>query len=315
MACAGVAVHRGTHACYVYAAGARFSRANCAHDWYYDLHVTSAHQAPLLATNHSAATGGATVAPFPTRGPLDAAKCDAMVRNRKDVFWIMFGLHAGMTKRDVNNVFFPEPCFGTGWKASETWAQSLLTDRCNRNYLGGALGTKGKPNARPLKGEAILGPDLDIYPFCTELAGHPVPPSSFELGEHEKLIAACLEAKRNFLRINKWNLCVNVEWQACLVRGKLPGLTDGNAAQFARAPYTLTMEEFRKPTPACASEAECKRKQLIGAFPTGHVFFWEVCFFAHVCRNRKRIFEVEVGESFHCDFDPQALVELGTILG
>ena len=38
-----------------------------------------------------------------------------------------------------------------------------------------------------------------------------------------------------------------------------------------------------------------------------HVFFWEVCFFSHVCKNKEELFRVEVGESFHCDFDAAAL--------
>ena len=74
------------------------------------------------------------------------------------------------------------------------------------------------------------------------------------------------------------------------------------------------MNELRHPPPACKNAAECKAKQLTSAFPTFSVFFWEVCFFAQVCKNRDTLFRLEVGESFHCDLDNAALLELGTIL-
>lgn len=124
-----------------------------------------------------------------------------------------------------------------------------------------------------------------------------------------------MAARRNVIRVlddPQWKMCTNIEWQTCLVTGALPG-QDGNAAEFAKAPKELTLDEFRRP-PAFTScwaggTGDCYR-----GFATSDVFYFEVCFFNHVCRNRDTLFRVDAGETFRCDFDEQAWLELQQLL-
>ena len=44
------------------------------------------------------------------------------------------------------------------------------------------------------------------------------------------------------------------------------------------------------------------------------VYFAEVCVVSHVCRNRARLFSLEVGELFECDIDEGAFRELRELL-
>jgi hypothetical protein len=114
----------------------------------------------------------------------------------------------------------------------------------------------------------------------------------------------CLPSKHSFIRVLDepwWSLCTNVEWQACLVQGELPRQA-GNDAKFARAPKALLMEEFWVPPDPCRT-GSCAT-----GYATSDVFFWEVCFFNHVCRNKEALFSVDVGDTFSCDFDQQVCV-------
>merc|ERR1712216_42293 len=104
--------------------------------------------------------------------------------------------------------------------------------------------------------------------------GERVPPTHFEPGQDQKLVDACLGANVNFIRVMDkptWNMCTNIEWQSCLVQGKLPG-QQGNEAMFARAPKSLTMHELRHPPDPCTGDCNW------GLAPSD-IYFWETCFF------------------------------------
>jgi hypothetical protein len=49
-----------------------------------------------------------------------------------------------------------------------------------------------------------------------------------------------------------------------------------------------------------------------------HACVWrvqlEVCLFSRVCRNAQTMFEINVGDRFICDFDPQGFEELKQML-
>eukprot|EP00966_Prymnesium_polylepis_P301977 6976906-Prymnesium_polylepis.1 len=49
-------------------------------------------------------------------------------------------------------------------------------------------------------------------------------------------------------------------------------------------------------------------------FASDDVFYLEVCFLNHVCRNKEELFSVDVGETFRCDFDPELFKTLRTRL-
>jgi len=137
-----------------------------------------------------------------------------------------------------------------------------------------------------------------------------VPPTQFMWAEDQKLIDSCVPAGRNIIRVMDepwWAMCTNIEWQACLMQGMLPGQV-ANEAQFARAPKWLNLAEFWSPLDPCRT-GDCNL-----GFATSDVYFWEVCYFNHACSNREELFRMDVGQTFTCEFDVNAYRELQSIL-
>ena len=59
---------------------------------------------------------------------------------------------------------------------------------------------------------------------------------------------------------------------------------------------------------------ECVFGSCADHYAISSVYFAEVCVLNHVCRNGKRLFELEVGELFECDLDVEAFVGLRGLL-
>ena len=89
--------------------------------------------------------------------------------------------------------------------------------------------------------------------------------------------------------------------QTCAARGHLPGQRS-KTLQFSIAPKNLDVGIFEHPS------------QCVGGCGNGYavsdVYYVEVCVYAHVCRNRDRLFSLEYGDEFECDFDEQKFAEL-----
>ena len=91
-----------------------------------------------------------------------------------------------------------------------------------------------------------------------------------------------------------------------MAQGRLPGQLE-NQALFARAPKTLMIEDLRNPPDPCNAGCDW-------GWTTSDIFFWEVCFFNQVCKNKDDLFSVDVGEVFKCEFDRAKFFELRKLL-
>ena len=139
---------------------------------------------------------------------------------------------------------------------------------------------------------ALLGFDETIEGFCEDRGGY---------GRHSQM---CVRANLNILSLYgdaiPYNTCRNLEWQVCAAKGTLPGQW-GSPITFAFAPGSL--EPFSGPHPI----GSCSGYHPSGCYDQGYassdIFFLEVCIYSTMCRNSDELFQVEVGDAFHCDMD------------
>merc|ERR1711988_1717848 len=130
---------------------------------------------------------------------------------------------------------------------------------------------------------ALLGFDYDITGYCN---------------------GNCDGTSVNILAIFgenvKYNTCRNFEWQMCAVRGLLPWQASREIV-FARAPKTVSMDGV-PPFGHCSGYQTGACNDWEG-FANDDIFYLEVCLFSQVCKNSGRLFELDVGERWVCEFD------------
>jgi hypothetical protein len=118
-----------------------------------------------------------------------------------------------------------------------------------------------------------------------------------------------IKANENVLRIIRsewpWDMCQNLAWELCALRGKLPG-QGGRRVHFATAPKDLDVDVWDHPTDWPCGVGGCGKSQ----FAASAVFFAEVCLMRKLCRNGNIIFTLGVGEIFECDVSEDALHDL-----
>lgn len=170
---------------------------------------------------------------------------------------------------------------------------------CDRNWLQGTAG-QPRANDRPhftAPAPALLGFDETILGYCSQLVG-----LWFDGGDlNTELADRCVRANKNVLRLmsgsSPWDMCQNIEWQLCAIRGKLPG-QDAAKISFASAPRDLELKWWTDVNthPTYAPKPD--------GYALGDVFFAELCVTFTICKNRGDLFRLDVGETFVCDMDP-----------
>lgn len=179
------------------------------------------------------------------------------------------------------------------------WQSAPDGHGCDANWYFGILGHSPTYPRADIAAPALLGFDETIYGYCS--AKLRLPEKPFDQ-DNRGLATRCVRAQQNVLRhMGGWNMCVNLHWQTCAVIGQLPG-QNSRTLQFSIAPKDLDVGIFDHP------------RNCIGGCSNGYaisdVYFAEVCVVSHVCRNRERLFQLEYGEGFECDFDRRAFDEL-----
>jgi hypothetical protein len=224
---------------------------------------------------------------------LTSAKCDAMIRNRQGKFWSMWDVAAWLKRAPGRAA-----CFEEGWQHFEFDA-ALKGERCDRNWLDGVMERPEFKSPAP----ALLGFDETIYAYCSAVNKQPEGPF---YQDNAGLASRCVQANQNVLRVfANWNMCTNLQWQTCAMKGLLPG-QDRRMMQFSIAPKDLDAGLFESPE-YCVGD--CSYNYAIS-----DVYFAEVCVTSHVCKNREELFNLEVGTLFECEFDEHAFLELRELL-
>jgi len=189
---------------------------------------------------------------------------------------------------------------------------------CNTNWYEGNAGGHdenilGAQNFLPTgwfphDAPALLGFDESIDEHCWAHGG---------FGSHAM---ACIHAGFNILSLygNRvpYNICRNLEWQVCAVKGLIPG-QGGKKIVFGKRPGDLNPSpDGGKPLGTCGGWVPnyLQNKHCNGNYATDDIFFLEVCMFNQICKNGDDLWLLEVGQEWECEFDEWRFDELQDIL-
>ena len=195
-----------------------------------------------------------------------------------------------------------DTCIGRGWPPFDL--EGALAGRgCERNWLEGTHDRPVFPRPAP----ALLGFDETIYAFCSAELGEAEGPY---WGDNNALAARCVDANENVLRVmGGWNMCVNLMWQTCAVKGLLHGQGPQRHLRFSIAPRDLDVRLFDNPPKGCVNGG-CDR-----GYAVSDVYYAEICVLSHICKNREQLFQLDVGQNFVCDLDEGGYRGLRQMLG
>ena len=194
-----------------------------------------------------------------------------------------------------------------GWSKRSTgapmcgfsWDGALSGRGCNSNWYFGILARTPTYPRPDEPAPALLGFDETIYGYCSSKNHQSETPFN---QDNAGLAHRCVQAQQNVLRhMGGWNMCVNLQWQTCALQGRLPGQRS-KVLQFSIAPRALDVGIFDHPAGCVGGCAN--------GYAISDVYFAEICVYSHVCRNRDRLFALDYGDPFECDFDESAFKQL-----
>eukprot|EP00966_Prymnesium_polylepis_P287209 6634083-Prymnesium_polylepis.1 len=192
-----------------------------------------------------------------------------MLRDPAHKFWGMWGKQS-FAKRTATE----SACWGVELESDAYFTSVVQGLDCDVNWFEGADGPLGDPNERPSftqTAPALLGFDESILERCNQIVGVDEPirwGHNFNRAQNNEIAHTCVEANQNILRLlsasKPWNMCQNVRWMMCAVRGLLPGQQGADYLSFATAPKSLPVTQVNT--------------QVHGRyFPVGDVFYLEIC--------------------------------------
>jgi len=197
--------------------------------------------------------------------------------------------------------------WGNDKVAAATFFQEIASAKyCGMDWFYGLAGRPvgdGGPDFAGEDAPALLGFDDSIARYCMNHA----PPFD---GDYNQ--GVCIDASLNILALNggyfPYNLCRNLEWQACAAMGKLKQQASGEI-RFADAPSSLDPEELL---------GECDgyfpNDRNMHGYANDDIFYLEICLLNQLCLNGDSLFSLEAGEPFHCNFSVPRLWELAGLL-
>ena len=172
-------------------------------------------------------------------GPMTPVRAmfDRWWEDTDERFWSMWG--------GAYQHRFPHTSACWDWDGDPDYWQHTYDGRtCDRNWLAGAVGSGSDRPFQP-DSPALLGFDETINEFCSAKLGI----EAWDGGDLNLAIAnKCRDARRNVLRDlqGSWSMCVNLQWQLCAVRGKLPNQGSPQVS-FATAPKDLETSWWEDP--------------------------------------------------------------------
>lgn len=202
---------------------------------------------------------------------------------------------------------------------------------CDNNWYeghGGTLGKVGLPPSYERPAPALMGFDGGIHSFClsripeSERSKYAMPQDGILRGG---IVAkACVAASMNILNmVGKrvpYNLCRNLEWQVCAIKGRLPNQDTAAGIIFANPPGQLQVKPWMDGPAGLAGNCSTPvdlpsvRRSNGSGYTVSDVFYLEVCIFQKICRNGDDIFRLARGEPFHCKFSHRGFLQLRDLL-
>ena len=241
----------------------------------------------------------------------------------------MWGSWSWRLKKKDNHDSFNPYCFGNdATSARRFFHEALASDKkCDVNWYEGATGNLGAGGSRPRfsrDAPALLGFDDTIMDVCklhsqyTEKGEN----KTVDDGKGGKKIVTkepnwnsilahkCVESNKNILRLishyHPWNMCQNLQWVLCAVRGKLPGQSAPHL-EFAKTPKSLDLRLLNNPALAKHNWWPSPHDTT---FAVTDVYYAETCLLAQICTNHWDLFSADVLQTFVCDLDPRRYYEV-----
>ena len=204
---------------------------------------------------------------------------------------------------------------------------------CKTNWYEGHAGRLGQPELLPdydAFAPALLGYDDGIFDKCSAMVGASRHDASSPCRRDKPghVARCCLAAGYNILNMVghrvPYNLCRNLEWMLCAVSGKLPGQQPRDRSiRLANSPKLLDVDPLkhrraggagRQPfTRRCDAPSSEGGKRPLG-YSLPDIFHLEVCIFNQICTNGHKLFALNVGEPFVCDFSHERFAALAAQL-
>ena len=159
--------------------------------------------------------------------------------------------------------------------------------------------TVGKPHVRLVRDTMythgrpeFTAPALGLLGFDDSFEQHCGSETAYRLGTP----TACALANFNVLSVEerRYNLCRNLEWQACAARGLLPG-QGGSGIVFSVAPSSLLLPKYGyiSPSPLRRTFGVCggplPNTCRACTYANDDIFFLEVCLFDHLSERPRHL--------------------------
>ena len=235
------------------------------------------------------------------RASRGVAQCDAALKSPDGVFHQMWAPDGWRRRR-----WRAEACLGD-WDGDAYWEAAIAGTVCDSNWYEGAIKRPDYEAPAP----AVFGFDGAIDQYCAKACKD----RGFADCNPDDSPHTCVKANMNMLYLvgedvrntgHGYNLCRNLEWQICAATSSLPG-QQSSGLVFAHPPRELNLAAAQR----CAGFAPLGCQSGYG---TNQIFYLEVCIMTKLCRNKENVFELRVGEEFHCDFSADGARELQRIL-
>lgn len=296
-------------------------------------------QAQVLRPTRGAKSAMATAyrSPSTPHGPsLTSAACRAALRDPTHLFRAMWAARRESSEQSPQ-------CWDVPRRHTNTTGPPGALDGFDERVLSGAAcrrgrfdenwyHTVGQPHVRLVRDNmythgrpAFTAPALGLLGFDDSFLQHCGPETANRLGAP----TACALANFNVLSVEerRYNLCRNLEWQACAARGLLPG-QGGSGIVFSVAPGSLLLPKHDRISPSLppASQSPPLRRTFgvcggplpntcrACTYANDDIFFLEVCLLDQICLNGPDIFRVRAGERFECIFSPGGFRTLMNLL-
>eukprot|EP00908_Phaeocystis_cordata_P021789 Transcript_4176.p1 GENE.Transcript_4176~~Transcript_4176.p1 ORF type:complete len:493 (-),score=73.84 Transcript_4176:23-1297(-) len=269
---------------------------------------------PMPSPPPSAPPPPPSPAPSPPKPEfLTYHKCHDMIRDPSHRFRRMWAAEAWAPMREGQPACWDVMRDQPTPQRSHAFFGAILDGRhCDSNWYNGNPGELGTNGAVFTKrhAPALLGFDESIDAYC---AANVIGGESEHMGHAER----CVKANLNILSLYgdelPYNICRNLEWQACAAQGKLPG-QGGSSIVFAKAPNTLDLSRSNR-LGVCSGWVPNKRPAGgVFGYATDDIFYLEACLYSQMCSNGHDVFDLREGELFECQFDEARFRELQRIL-
>ena len=207
--------------------------------------------------------------------------------------------------------------------ASTYFEETLSGKYCPMNWYEGnpgILGLRGRPPTFSEDAPALFGADEDIGAYCQNKMkrDYGLTPSN-AFGHAGNCVAANLNILNVFTDRVPYNICRNMEWQVCAMKGEVPS-QGSNAVLLATEPNSLDPKPgSRRPLGRCSGwrPPDGSPDTPTGGFgyTNDDIYYIETCLFDQLCTNGADIFRNRQNDQpFHCEFSHERFLELEQIL-